>query len=125
MAASYPCPCCGHLTFAEPPGSYEICPVCFWEDDQVQLRWPDYSGGANKPSLIRAQRTFAESGVCELRLLQYVRPATKDEPLESAWRPVDITVDNFEPLGIQQTPWPQDLSILYWWRPTFWRARNG
>ncbi|MEU5943736.1 CPCC family cysteine-rich protein [Micromonospora sp. NPDC047548] len=23
----FPCPCCGHLTFAEGPGSYEICPV--------------------------------------------------------------------------------------------------
>lgn len=30
------------------PGSYEICPVCFWEDDRVQFRWPAMSGGANK-----------------------------------------------------------------------------
>jgi hypothetical protein len=99
--------------------------VCYWEDDQVQLRWPGGWGGANKPSLIQAQRIFAESGVCEPRLLQYVRPATKDEPLESAWRPIDFSIDNFEPLGIQQAPWPHDLSTLYWWRPTFWRARKG
>jgi hypothetical protein len=33
---------------AGPPGSYEICPVCFWDDDLVQLRWPTYAGGANK-----------------------------------------------------------------------------
>lgn len=98
--------------------------MCSWEDDQVQLRWPDYSGGANRPSLIRAQRTFAESGVCELRLLPYVRPATKDDPLEPGWRPVDITIDNFEALGIQEAPWPQDRSILYWWRPTFWRGQQ-
>ncbi|MFF1900798.1 CPCC family cysteine-rich protein [Streptomyces sp. NPDC058206] len=37
---TFPCVCCGHLTLGEPPGSYEICSVCFWEDDRVQLRWP-------------------------------------------------------------------------------------
>ncbi|WP_448262693.1 CPCC family cysteine-rich protein [Microbacterium aurum] len=48
----HPCPCCGHLTLGQPPGSYELCPVCFWEDDAVQLRWPTYPGGANRPSLM-------------------------------------------------------------------------
>ncbi|MFD6880251.1 MULTISPECIES: CPCC family cysteine-rich protein [unclassified Streptomyces] len=24
-----------------PPTSWGVCPVCFWEDDAVQLRWPD------------------------------------------------------------------------------------
>jgi hypothetical protein len=28
------------------PGSYEICSVCFWEDDGVQFRWPTIAGGA-------------------------------------------------------------------------------
>jgi rubrerythrin len=35
----YPCPGCGYLVFDEPPGSYEICPICFWEDDLAQLRF--------------------------------------------------------------------------------------
>ncbi len=38
--ANYPCPCCGYLVFTEPPGSYTICPICFWEDDISQLRFP-------------------------------------------------------------------------------------
>ncbi|MFJ8759481.1 CPCC family cysteine-rich protein [Streptomyces cyaneofuscatus] len=29
------------------PGSYEICPVCFWEDDGVQSRWPTVGGGTS------------------------------------------------------------------------------
>lgn len=34
----FPCPCCWYKTFdAEPDGSFDICPVCFWEDDNVQL----------------------------------------------------------------------------------------
>ncbi|MFI5753623.1 CPCC family cysteine-rich protein [Streptomyces sp. NPDC051569] len=32
MSDSYPCPCCGHRVLDAMPGSYEICPVCFWED---------------------------------------------------------------------------------------------
>ena len=52
---TYPCPCCGFASFSEPPGSYEICTVCGWEDDHVQLRNPDMSGGANHDSLRAAQ----------------------------------------------------------------------
>jgi len=54
-SASYPCPACGFLVFGEPPGSYDICPVCGWEDDHVQLRFPGMSGGANKSSLFAHQ----------------------------------------------------------------------
>ena len=34
-----PCPCCGYLVFDEPVGSFDICPICDWEDDDVQLRF--------------------------------------------------------------------------------------
>src|SRR5579862_921788 len=51
----YPCPCCGFRVFGEPPGSHEICPVCNWEDDPVQLHDPHYAGGANRRSLREAQ----------------------------------------------------------------------
>ncbi|MFC5831474.1 CPCC family cysteine-rich protein [Nonomuraea insulae] len=121
--SDYPCPCCGHLTFGAPPGSHEICSVCFWEDDAIQLRWPDWPGGANKPSLIEAQRIFQEIGACEERLLQHVRPATTDEPLDPGWRPIDLTRDSFEPRDQEDwAPWPIGLTVLYWWRSTFWHA---
>ncbi|MFB4422198.1 CPCC family cysteine-rich protein [Streptomyces sp. QL37] len=48
----HPCPCCGHRMLDAMPGSYEICPVCCWEDDGVQFRWLTVGGGANKVSLI-------------------------------------------------------------------------
>ncbi len=42
------CPCCGFLTLpAESYGSYEICSLCNWEDDQVQLSNPCEEGGQN------------------------------------------------------------------------------
>lgn len=37
--------------FSEPPGSYDICSICRWEDDHVQLEFPALRGGANKGSL--------------------------------------------------------------------------
>jgi hypothetical protein len=33
----YTCPCCGHKTFNEPPGSFDICPICYWQDDIMDL----------------------------------------------------------------------------------------
>ena len=34
----FACPCCGYLTLSEePPGTYEVCPVCDWGDDDAQV----------------------------------------------------------------------------------------
>ncbi|MEE4585236.1 MULTISPECIES: CPCC family cysteine-rich protein [Streptomyces] len=76
MSDRCPCPCCGHLVLDEMPGSYAICPVRFWEDDGVQFRWPTMDGGANKVSLIDAQRNY-----------QDLAPATSTADSASAHRP--------------------------------------
>jgi Cysteine-rich CPCC len=122
MTDRYPCPCCGYRTLDEPPGSYEICRVCFWEDDLVQLRWPTYAGGANKPSLAEAQQAFAAMGAKQERVLHLVRPPAADEIRDPGWRPV-TNEDDFEPLTDERADWPADRTALYWWRPTFWRRQ--
>jgi hypothetical protein len=99
---------------------HEICPVCFWEDDAIQLRWPTWAGGANRPCLIDSQRVYVQYGAMEQRFLQHVRTAAEDEPLDAGWRPVDLERDSFEAEGICEAAWPDDRTILYWWRPTFW-----
>ncbi|MBT0729893.1 CPCC family cysteine-rich protein [Rosenbergiella nectarea] len=53
------CPCCNKYEFSE-DGSYEICPVCKWEDDPVQEEDPTYGGGANVMSLSEARKAYAE-----------------------------------------------------------------
>ncbi|MFD2792956.1 CPCC family cysteine-rich protein [Promicromonospora vindobonensis] len=121
MNARFPCSCCGHLVFDEPPGSHAICGICFWEDDVIQLRWPDWTGGANGPSLIEAQQLYAELGAMEPRFIRLVHEPTDDEPLDADWRAIDLTIDSFEPRDVIERPWPKDGTTLYWWRPTFWR----
>lgn len=53
----YTCPCCGYRSFEEPPGSYDICEICDWDDDYSQLRFV-YSTGANRLTLVDAQLEF-------------------------------------------------------------------
>jgi hypothetical protein len=116
----YPCPCCGHLVFEEPPGSYDICLVCFWEDDLAQLRWPGLAGGANAVSLNEAQMNFAKFGAIEERFATDVRTPTPDEPRDPEWRPINAA-DAFEAPD-DAAPWPPDPTLLYYWRQTFWRT---
>jgi cysteine-rich CPCC protein len=54
------CPCCGFLTLTE-RSAFEICPVCFWEDDgQDDADADDTKGGPNSSSLTEARRNFLE-----------------------------------------------------------------
>jgi len=78
-ASVYPCPACGFFTMGEPPGSYEICSVCDWEDDHVQLKHPRMGGGANKASLVEAQAAALRQFPIETRL-------AKGFERDPAWR---------------------------------------
>ncbi len=73
-----PCRCCGHLTIGE-YNEFEICPVCFWEDDLIQARDPDYEGGANRVSLRQAQKNYAAFGACCEESLPHVREPLPEE----------------------------------------------
>ena len=72
------CPCCGYITLSE-RGTYEICPVCYWEDDPAQFHLPDLQGGTNTVSLRQAQQNFIRFGACEWRTVFYVRKPADDE----------------------------------------------
>lgn len=72
----------------EPPGSYNICDVCGWEDDHVQLAHPRMRGGANHESLVEAQAAALERFPIDLEISGgYERDRT--------WRPLR---ENEQPL---------------------------
>jgi len=79
--------------FTGPPGTYEICEPCGWEDDHVQLLNPTLRGGANKTSLVEAQslalkkHPLIEQTSGELLRDPLWRPLDKRDPLNEAGIP--------------------------------------
>lgn len=88
MTKSVTCPCCGYITLTE-PRAYEICRICFWEDDLVQFEDPDYAGGANRVSLRQAQVNYQQFGACEPESRGNVRPPEPDDRRDPTWRPME------------------------------------
>jgi hypothetical protein len=89
-ASTYPCPSCGFLVFDEPSGSYDICPICNWEDDHVQLAHPIMRGGTNSGSLLDYQQ----------RIIAQLPPDVReygDYKRHSDWRP--LTEADYAPDG--------------------------
>ncbi|WP_369382692.1 CPCC family cysteine-rich protein [Streptomyces sp. cg36] len=118
-----PCPCCGHQMFSD-VWSDEICDVCFWQDDPFQLRYPWVEVGSNGgASLMEAQANFQRIGAVRQDLVRHVRPPAEDEPLDPGWRPFDPQRDPVE-WTTGGPPHPNDLTELYWWRPTYWRRHE-
>jgi hypothetical protein len=77
---TFACPCCRCLTLGE-RGRFEICPVCFWEDDgQDDMDASVIRGGPNGAlSLEQARENFAAFGACDERSKQHVRPPRSGE----------------------------------------------
>ena len=75
----YKCPCCGYYTFEKKAHDYDICPVCFWEDDPEQFKNPSLYGGANHVSLEKARENYKEFSACEFKMKKNVRKPRKDE----------------------------------------------
>ena len=95
--SKFACPCCGFLTLDE-RGGYDICPVCFWEDDAYIVikdgeikgvrvdreisddELLDVSSGANHGLTLREGReNYRKFGACEESMKKHVRPPRKDE----------------------------------------------
>ena len=114
----YPCPCCGALVFDEPPGSYDICPVCGWEEpDLAQLRFPRMGGGPNRESLMEAQQRWTNEAVDELQ---------RGYPREENWRPLDPSRDDIEaPVSGRDygATYEADRTMYYYWRTS--REQRG
>ena len=124
----YPCPVCGHLVFEQQPGSHKTCPICLWEDNLLQLRFPLMPGGVNTVSLEVAQQNYQKLGVAERIHQGEGREPLENEAMDEDWRILDTQADNIEEpsRGIDYSDsYPiDDTSVLYYWRDTYWRRFN-
>jgi hypothetical protein len=76
---AYPCACCRYLTRETPEtDTYDICPVCFWEENELQTSDPE-AVWVNKVCLIEARANFPAFGACEPEMLKHVRPPLPEE----------------------------------------------
>lgn len=83
------CPCCFCRTLDE-RGGFDICPVCFWEDDGQDDHDADVvRGGPNGGlSLSDARANYASFGACEHAMLGNVRPPRPEEFPECGTSPI-------------------------------------
>jgi ribosomal protein L37AE/L43A len=82
LGRRYPCPCCDYLTLSEPAtGTFWICDVCRWEDDNLQYVHIDDPGGANQVSLRQARENYRRHGTCKPdRDLPVREPLPEEKP---------------------------------------------
>ena len=109
---SLACPCCGYRTFEGAfYGSYELCPVCGWEDDAVQLANPCSDGGANKESLFQCQRARAS----------WSKEKTVGFERDPMWRPLIESETAFFSSIAKEEHWRfkghTEPELAYWRRP--------
>jgi hypothetical protein len=80
------CPCYGYNTFeGEERLQYIICPICFWENDPIQFSEPEYEGGANRVSLVQAQKNFEKFGACDKNMIRHTRKPNKSDVRKLNW----------------------------------------
>ena len=108
----FPCPSCGFVVFNEPAGSYDICPICGWEDDHVQLGNPILRGGANGGSLLDYQQEILVEIPTEIREHNGYKRHPKWRPLteEDCQPKSDIPKSGFEYFLAAA----QDTPTYYW-----------
>jgi hypothetical protein len=76
------CQVCGYKTISE-HGSYDICTICFWEDDGL-YEDPDeiWYGPNGDLSLTQARKNYQEFGAVEKRFVDKVRKPYSSETAE-------------------------------------------
>lgn len=68
------CPCCDYITLPE-RGNYLICPICFWEDDGLDIDDLDSPSAPNHGITLRnARLNFEKFGACEKEMVKSVIP---------------------------------------------------
>lgn len=96
MSLRWACLACGHRTIEAnppgPPGTYAICPVCFWEDTPAAIEddyWARKGARSNEVDLRQAQRNVRRIGVVEEDFRSAVRPPLPGEEPDPGFQTLD------------------------------------
>jgi Cysteine-rich CPCC len=100
----HPCPCCGYKTLPD-RGAYDLCPVCWWEDEGVE---PWEVSGSNGQTLVEAQQEYLAQRLPHRLRQGKVRAPKRGEERDPDWRPFELTaelVGRVERANIEQQRW--------------------
>ena len=90
----YVCPCCGYATLDE-VDAYEICKICFWEeDDQDDPKADECWGGPNKVSLTDGRKNLIHIGASDPKDIEHVRAPTAEDERVREFKIVENRVIN-------------------------------
>ena len=92
LKGMYSCPCCGYKTLPG-RGDYDLCPVCWWEDDGAE---PWDSDGPNGRALIEAQLEYLTERRPYRQRPGKVRAPRKKEARDPGWQPLERTAELLE-----------------------------
>ena len=73
----FKCPCCSWFTLNE-QHSYDICPVCFWEDEYI-FHENDRSPANDGVSLAKGRENYKKFGAMDEKHVIHVREAVDSE----------------------------------------------
>jgi hypothetical protein len=86
------CFVCGYRTL-ENRCDWDICPVCFWEDD-VLVETQDECSPANRGMMVStAQANFIRFGAVSPEFIDHVREPGPDEEKDPDWAPLSKTLE--------------------------------
>ncbi len=116
----HPCPACGYYMFSALNEQSEICQICGWHNDLVDLQEMYRPVGPNHVSLEDAQKNFVQIGATEPRFVNeekfikhpFVRKPTAEDVRDPKWRPLDRNKDKPREIG---DPFGKKLEELYYW----------
>lgn len=69
------CPCCNYKTLSV-RGQYDICRVCFWEDDSIKKELSRYSS-VNRMTLKKGKDNFNKIGAISEKYIKFIDTETK------------------------------------------------
>lgn len=75
------CPCCDYFTLNN-RGDFEICAVCFWEDDGIDINQPDMFSTPNHMTLRVGRHNFQTFGACDSSFISNVISEIKRKHLK-------------------------------------------
>ncbi len=81
MEHRYKCKCCGYFTLVgrtDGDVMWDICPVCFWEND-ISGENPDEYSGANHMTLSQGRENFKKYAACDVKMISHVRQPELEE----------------------------------------------